>query len=59
MQDNVRRGAEIVGGQGGQAPNYAFATLYRLQRWSGGRLEKFFDGGKLISCQDGLKPLFT
>jgi LmbE family N-acetylglucosaminyl deacetylase len=59
MQDNVRRGAEIVGGQGGQAPNYAFATLCRLQRWSGGKLEKFFDGGKLISCQDDLKPLFT
>ncbi len=58
MQDNVRRGAEIVGGQGGQAPNYAFATLYRLQRWSGGKLEKFFDGGKLLSCQDELKPLF-
>ena len=58
MQDNVRRGAEIVGGQGGQAPNFAFATLYRLQRWSGGKLEKFFDGGKLLSCQDELKPLF-
>jgi N-acetylglucosamine malate deacetylase 1 len=59
MQDNVRRGAEIVGGQGGQAPNFAFATLYRLQRWSGGKLEKVFDGGKMLSCQDELKPLFT
>ena len=59
MQDNVRRGAEIVGGQGGQAPNFAFATLYRLQRWSGGKLGKIFDGGKLLSCQDELKPLFT
>jgi LmbE family N-acetylglucosaminyl deacetylase len=59
MQDNVRRGAEIVGGQGGEAPNYAFATLYRLQRWSDGKLEKFFDGGRQISCQDDLKPLFT
>jgi len=59
MQDNVRRGAEIVGGQGGQAPDYTFATLYRLQRWSGGKLEKIFDGGKLISCKDELKPLFT
>jgi len=59
MQDNVRRGAEIVGGQGGQAPDFAFATLYRLQRWSSGKLEKIFDGGKLISCKDELKPLFT
>lgn len=59
MQDNVRRGAEIVGGQGGQAPNYLFATLYRLQRWAGGQLQKVYDGGKLVSCQDDLKPLFA
>ena len=59
MQDNVRRGAEVVGGQGAQAPDFAFATLYRMQRWSGGKLEKIFDGGRMISCQDELKPLFT
>ncbi len=33
MQDNVRRGAEIVGGQGGAAPNFVFATLYRAGYW--------------------------
>jgi len=33
MQDNVRRGGEIVGGQGGAAPDYKFATLYRLRCW--------------------------
>ena len=59
MQDNVRRGAEIVGGQGGQAPNYLFASLYRLQRWTGGQLQKVHDGGKLVSCQDDLKALFA
>ena len=59
MQDNVRRGAELVGGQGGRAPDFKFATLYRLQRWSGGKLEKVFDGGRLLSCQDELKPLFA
>ena len=36
MQDNVRRGGEIVGGQGGSAPDYRFATLYRVGVWSDG-----------------------
>ncbi|MBM4156561.1 MAG: PIG-L family deacetylase [Lentisphaerae bacterium] len=36
MQDNVRRGGEIVGGQGGAAPDFAFATLYRVRRWERG-----------------------
>ena len=38
MQDNVRRGGELVGGQGGAAPDFTFCTLYRLRRWrDGGR----------------------
>lgn len=36
MQDNVRRGSELVGGQGEAAPNFTFATLYRLRRWKNG-----------------------
>jgi N-acetylglucosamine malate deacetylase 1 len=36
MQDNVRRGAELVGGQGGNAPQFAFAQLHRIGKWSGG-----------------------
>lgn len=36
MKDNVRRGGEIVGGQGGVAPDYQFATLYRIRCWSRG-----------------------
>jgi LmbE family N-acetylglucosaminyl deacetylase len=39
MQDNVRRGAEVAGGQGEAAPAFAFATLYRVRRWKDGRLE--------------------
>ena len=41
MTDNVRRGAELVGGQGGVAPAMAFATLYRVRRWRDGG---FHDG---------------
>ena len=48
MQDNVRRGSELVGGQGEAAPDFTFATLYRLRRWKEGRLENVFDGGKIL-----------
>ena len=33
MMDNVRRGAELVGRPGAEAPPYRFATLYRVMRW--------------------------
>jgi LmbE family N-acetylglucosaminyl deacetylase len=46
MQDNVRRGGELVGGQGGAAPDFTFCTLYRLRRWRGGRLHAVYDGGR-------------
>jgi LmbE family N-acetylglucosaminyl deacetylase len=36
MLDNVRRGGELVGGQGEAAPAFGFATLYRLGRWRDG-----------------------
>jgi len=46
MQDNVRRGGELVGGQGGAAPDFTFCTLYRLRRWMNGRLEPVYEGGR-------------
>jgi LmbE family N-acetylglucosaminyl deacetylase len=52
LQDNVRRGAELVGGQGGAAPDFTFATLYRLRQWKNGRIENVFQGGKQISATD-------
>ncbi len=48
LQDNVRRGAELVGGQGGAAPAFTFATLYRLRQWKNGRIENVLSGGKQI-----------
>jgi LmbE family N-acetylglucosaminyl deacetylase len=38
MQDNVRRGGELVGGAGVAVPDFDFATLYRVRRWKAGRL---------------------
>jgi LmbE family N-acetylglucosaminyl deacetylase len=48
MQDNVRRGGELVGGQGGAAPDFSFATLYRIRRWAEGGLQPVFEGGRNI-----------
>lgn len=59
MQDNVRRGSEIVGGQGEAAPDYSFATLYRLRRWENGGFKSILQGGKQISCSDDPSCLFS
>jgi len=57
--DNVRRGAEVVGGQGGAAPDFTFAALYRLRKWSHGRAQRFFEGGKLVPAAMDIATLFA
>ena len=59
MLDNVRRGTELVGGQGGEAPDFLFAALYRLRKWRDGRIVKLFDGGKQISKNTNIGELFS
>ena len=49
MQDNVRRGAEVVGGQGGNAPDFDFATLYRVSRMEKGKIYFPWEGGRCLS----------
>ena len=44
MLDNVRRGGEVVGGQGGAAPDFTFAAIYRLRKWQQGKLLRMFEG---------------
>jgi LmbE family N-acetylglucosaminyl deacetylase len=58
MMDNVRRGAELVGGQGGAAPDFTFATLYRLRQWSRGRLANALRRGKFLSHSNNPASLF-
>ena len=58
MLDNVRRGAELVGGRGAKAPDFTFATIYRLQQWRGGKLQRIFNGGKFLSCRGNAATLF-
>ena len=59
MQDNVRRGGELICGQGGASPDYCFATLYRFRNWAHGKFEEIDYKGKHISCNDSLKDLFS
>jgi N-acetylglucosamine malate deacetylase 1 len=58
LMDNVRRGGELVGGQGAAAPEFTFATLYRVRRWSRGEFKNVFDGGRAISARDDVTRLF-
>ena len=46
LHDNVRRGAELAGGQGQPAPDFVFGQLFRLRRWRAGRMEACFAGGR-------------
>jgi N-acetylglucosamine malate deacetylase 1 len=48
MQDNVRRGAELVGGSGGKSPAFLFATLYRLNRWPRPGLNQAVRNGQIL-----------
>lgn len=58
MIDNVRRGGELVGGQGGAAPDFTFATLYRLRRWRNGKLEPVLEKGTAVSQLQSVRALF-
>lgn len=57
MQDNVRRGSELVGGQGGAAPEFGFATLYRLRKWLEGHREEV-SGGRNLALSESPAGLF-
>jgi len=58
MMDNVRRGAELVGGQGGVAPDFTFAVLHRLRKWSQGCTTNVLAGGKFLSKLENPASLF-
>lgn len=59
MMDNVRRGGEVVGGQGGAAPAFTFATLYRVRTWQPGQWSPRWQGGRFLSLQDKPHTLFN
>jgi len=59
MMDNVRRGAELVGGQGGAPPDFTFAALYRLRRWTAGAVSEVLTRGKNVPAEMNVGELFT
>ncbi len=59
MQDNVRRGGELVGGQGGAAPDFAFATLYRHRLWQNGAFVAHYQGGRNLPAAADPAALFA
>ena len=58
MIDNVRRGGEMVGAQGGAAPRFTFGTIYSLRRWERGRFAEARPG-RFVGCGDDLSRLFA
>jgi N-acetylglucosamine malate deacetylase 1 len=59
LMDNVRRGSEVAGGQGGAAPDFSFAALYRLSRWRDSQASRPFAGGKQVPCSRNIGELFA
>jgi LmbE family N-acetylglucosaminyl deacetylase len=58
MMDNVRRGAEILGGQGGAAPEFTFATLYRVSVWEEGQRRERGVVNRFLGAKDDPAGLF-
>lgn len=57
MSDNVRRGAELLGGAGSAAPRIAHATLYRARIRAGGKWRAPFRGGRIVQSASDLVAL--
>jgi N-acetylglucosamine malate deacetylase 1 len=58
LMDNVRRGAEIAGGRGAAAPDFTFGTIYRLQKWRDGKLNRYFTGGRFLGAAKNPARMF-
>jgi len=59
MMDNVRRGSELVGGQGEAAPDFTFAALYRLRRWRDGKVVEVLTRGTTLPANVNAGSLFA
>jgi len=59
MHDNVRRGSELVGGQGCAVPDFEYATVYRILTWQNRRITSPLKKGQFLSSKDELSELFV
>lgn len=58
MADNVRRGSELIGGTGMPAANFAFGTLYRMDRFDGELIVQH-KTKHILNASERLEILFT
>ncbi|MGN6387657.1 MAG: PIG-L family deacetylase, partial [Verrucomicrobiota bacterium] len=58
MQDNVRRGSELVGGQGEAAPTWTFATVYQMRAWRNGAFHEILTKGELLPANENAARIF-
>ncbi len=59
MMDNVRRGAEVLSGQGHAAPPMCFGTLYHLARWQNRTLKSFLKASVFLTASDNPSSPFS
>lgn len=52
LMNNVRRGSEVIGGQGAAACNFKFAELYRVNFMQGRRLVAPRPGGRIVGPRE-------
>jgi len=48
----------LVGGQGGAAPAFLFAQVFRLRRWNGSQVESCYAGGRFLAASEDPASLF-
>ncbi len=48
LMDNVRRGSEVVGGQGAAARNFTFAEIYNVALMEGRKVRPAKSGGRIV-----------
>ena len=58
MLDNVTRGSEVIGGQGGDAFKADFAMIYRASVFNNGEFKPAWDNGQCFNTEDSLESLF-
>ncbi len=59
MMDNVRRGGELVCGQGEEPPDITFAMLCQVTKWTGVEIVDVIEEGMYFSAVDDLQGLLN
>lgn len=57
--DSTRRGGELVGTSGGNAPNFTFAAIYNVMQWRDGALQTAWPSGQMIGSNSVCADYFA